>query len=197
MKVLSSLAVMTASQYAIEVNQVEELLGGMIYGLIQKDDLKYIETCMSDSDKVVAEVNEAVTDIMKEDVTDIINGVKVLATLASELPDDFKDCEDMQKDANKLSAWVSSLVADPAALASLVATNVIKNFSGILDDINKTSADIAKNDYYTAGTDIADVVTQVIGTVPEDFQPEETEEYAYWIDYDYDSNWGWVSGVWY
>ena len=171
MKVLSTIAAFTASQYAIEVNQVEELLGGMIYGLIQKDDLHYIETCMDDTDKVVKEVNEAITDIMKEDVTDIINGVKVLATLAGELPDDFKNCEDMQKDADKLAAWVEGLVKDPAALATLVATNVIKNFSKILDDINKTSSDMASNDYYTAGEDIADVITQVIGTVPE--QPED------------------------
>merc|ERR1712023_204348 len=75
MKVLSSLAVMAGSQYGIEVAQVEQLLGGLIYGLIQKDDLKYIETCMTDSDKVVEEVNEAVTDIMKEDVEDIFNGI--------------------------------------------------------------------------------------------------------------------------
>ena len=53
MKVLSSLAVMAGAQYGIEVAQVEELLGGLIFGLIQKDDLHEIETCMTDTDKVV------------------------------------------------------------------------------------------------------------------------------------------------
>ena len=178
MKVLSSLAVMAGAQYGIELQQVEELLGGMIYGLIQKDDLKYIETCLTDSDHVVEEVNEAIADIMKEDVQDIIAGVQVLATLAAELPQDFQDCEDMQQDAKKISDWALGLAADPAKTAAMVATNVIKNFSGILDDINKSSSDISSGDYYTAGQDIADVVILTVGTIPED--PETIQQTAWW-----------------
>ena len=132
---------------------------------------------MSDSDKVVEEVNEAVTDIMKEDVADIINGVKILATLAAELPEDFKDCEAMQADATKISKWAESLVADPSTTAAMVATNVIKNFNGIITDIDKSSSDIASGDYYTAGTDIADVVVLVVGAIPED--PESIQATAW------------------
>ena len=168
MKVLSSLAVFAGAQYGIEVKQVEELLGGLIYGLIQKDDLKYIETCMTDSDHVVAQINEAVGDFMKEDVQDIIAGVQVLATLAAELPDDFNDCKAMEADATKISNWAKGLAANPGATAAMVATNVIKNISGILDDINKSSSDIASGDYYTAGQDIADVVILTVGAIPED-----------------------------
>ena len=168
MKVLSSLAVMAGSQYGIELAQVEELLGGLVFGLIQKDDLTAIETCMTDSDKIVAQVNEAVADLMKEDVADIIAGVQVLATIAAELPEDFKDCEAVQGDFTKISTWAKGLAADPAKTASMIATNVIKNFSGILDDINKSSSDISTGDYYTAGTDIADVVVLVVGAIPED-----------------------------
>merc|ERR1712070_135016 len=168
MKVLSFLAVMAGSQYGIEVAQVEELLGGLIFGLIKKDDLKYIDTCLTDSDKVVEEVNDAVADLMKEDVEDIIKGVQILATLAAELPEDFKDCKEMQADVTKISKWAQGLAADPASTAAMVATNVIKNFNGILDDINKSSSDISSGDYYTAGTDIADVVVLVVGEIPDD-----------------------------
>ena len=179
MKVLSSLAVMAGAQYGIEVAQVEELLGGLIFGLIEKDDLKEIETCMTDTDKVVEQVNEAVGDLMKEDVKDIINGVQILATIAAELPEDVKDCKGMEADATKLSNWAKGLAADPAKTASMVATNVIKNFSGILDDINKSSSDISSGDYYTAGTDIADVVVLVVGK-PDDAQDPESLQVTGW-----------------
>ena len=168
MKVLSSLAVMAGSQYGIEVAQVEQLLGGLVFGLIKEDDMKAIEACDSDVDKIVDQVNEAVADLMKEDVQDIIAGVQVLATLAAELPNDFADCQAVQGDFTRISTWAKGLATDPAKTAAMVATNVIKNFSGILDDINKSSSDISTGDYYTAGTDIADVVTLVVGTIPAD-----------------------------
>ena len=41
MKVLSSLAlVMVSDYYAISIQEAEEFVGGILYGLIQKDDLK-------------------------------------------------------------------------------------------------------------------------------------------------------------
>ena len=187
MKVLSTIAAFTASQYAIEVNQVEELLGGMMYGLIQKDDLSNIEKCLTDADQVVAEVNEAVADIMKEDISDILAGVEVLGKLAMELPDDFQNCEDMQADATKISNWVSSLIASPTKTAEMVATNAVTHFSAILADVNKSSSDIASNDYYTAGQDIADVVIQLLGAIPASGTVEEQPEniiFSLWWDVD-------------
>ena len=167
MKVLSTIALMTVSEYyAISIQQAEEFIGGILFGLIQKDDLKAIETCLTDGDQVEKEVNEAIQDFMKGDVASILAGVEVIGTLLTELPEDLKDCQDVQGDLTRISNWISGLVADPVELAKLLATNVIKNFSKITADINDTSADIAKADYYTAGTEIADVVTLAIGTVP-------------------------------
>ena len=43
MKVLSTIALAVVSDYyAISIEQAEEFIAGMLYGLIQKDDLKYI-----------------------------------------------------------------------------------------------------------------------------------------------------------
>ena len=93
MKVLSSLAVLVLSQeMAISVKNAEDLIAGVIYGLIQKDDLKYLETCLTDSDTVAEEVNEAVEDFMKGDIESIIKGVETIGTLLTQLPADLKDC---------------------------------------------------------------------------------------------------------
>ena len=103
---------------------------------------------------------------MKGDVASILAGVEVVGTLLTELPEDLKDCQDVQGDLTRISNWIQGLVADPVELAKLLATNIIKNFSKISADINDTSADIAKADYYNAGTEVADIVTLSIGTVP-------------------------------
>ena len=159
MRVFSTLALYTVSQYyAISVEQAEEFLAGMVYGLIQKDDLKAFETCLTDADKVEKEVNEAITDIMKGDVTSIIAGVEVIGQLLTELPADLADCQDVQGDLTRISDWFTGLIADPVKLAEMIATNVIKNFTAIQADITKSSSDIAAADYYTAGTDISDIV---------------------------------------
>ena len=170
MRVLSTLAVALVSDYmAINIQQAEEFIGGILFGLIQKDDLKAIEQCLTDGDQVEKEVNEAIQDFMKGDVASILAGVEVIGTLLTELPEDLKDCQDVQGDLTRITNWLSDLVADPVKLAQLLATNVIKNFSKITADINDTSADIAKADYYDAGVEVADIVTLAIGTVPAEY----------------------------
>ena len=40
----------------------------MIFGLIQKDDLPLIQTCLTDAENIDKEINEAVTDFAKGDI---------------------------------------------------------------------------------------------------------------------------------
>ena len=167
MKVLSSLAVLMVSEYyAISIQQAEEFVAGVLYGLIQKDDLEYIQSCLADADQVEKEVNEAITDFEKGDVSSIIAGIGVIGTLLSELPEDLKDCQDMQGDLTRISNWINGLIADPVALAEQIAVNVIKNFTKITGDVNAVTSDITKADYYSAGSDIADIVVLTLGQIP-------------------------------
>ena len=165
MKVLSHLAVMMASQYAINIQQAEEFLGGIIFGLIQKDDLKNIETCLTDGEAVEKQVNEAVEDFMKGDLQDILAGITVLGALIQDLPKDLGDCQAMQGDIARIEKW-GEIFTNPTQLMQTVVENLLKNYGTIFGDITKTSGDIAKADYYTAGTDIADVLVLTLGAVP-------------------------------
>ena len=166
MKVLSSLAVIVAPQYAINIQEAEEILGGLLYGLIQKDDLSKIELCLKDADVVEQEINEAVEDFMKGDVTDILAGVTVIGKLIQELPVDLKDCQGMESDIARIEKW-GEIFTDPTQLMQTVVQNLLTNYGAIFGDITKTSGDIAKADYYTAGEDIADVLVLTLGAVPQ------------------------------
>ena len=65
-------------QYLVNLPEAEEFIAGMIQGLIQKDDLKNIQECMTNGEQAVAEITTAVEDIEKADIGDIIAGVTVL-----------------------------------------------------------------------------------------------------------------------
>ena len=47
-KALAAATVFVANKYAIDLADVEQVVAGLIFGLIQKDDLKKIQTCLKD-----------------------------------------------------------------------------------------------------------------------------------------------------
>jgi len=133
-------------QYLVNLPEAEEFLAGMIQGLIQKDDLKNIQTCMTDGDTVVAEITTAVSDIEKGDVADIISGITVLGGLISQLPVDFQHCKGMSADVARIENW-AKIFQNPTQLVQTVTTNMIKNFGEIMGDVTKVGTDFSGAKY--------------------------------------------------
>ena len=86
--------------------------------------------------------------------------------VVSELPTDLKNCESMQGDINRIVAW-SNQFTNPQVFIETVTKNVLAHFSAITSDITKITADFNEVKYYDAGTDVADVLVQTLGQVPE------------------------------
>merc|ERR1712100_251881 len=120
---------------------------------------------MTDGGNVEKVITDAVSDIEKGDVTDIIKGVTELGQLISLLPADLQDCQGMQADIQRIENW-ASIFKDPSKLASTVATNVIKNFGEITSDVTKIGTDFGGQKYEAAGEDIADMLVATLGPVP-------------------------------
>jgi len=79
----------------MSLKDTEEFVAGMIYGLIQKDDLAEIETCMADGTNLGNDITEAVNDFEKGDFESILAGVEVVGKIIQELPTDLKDCKNI------------------------------------------------------------------------------------------------------
>eukprot|EP00356_Strombidium_inclinatum_P004348 CAMPEP_0170481902 /NCGR_PEP_ID=MMETSP0208-20121228/2161_1 /TAXON_ID=197538 /ORGANISM="Strombidium inclinatum, Strain S3" /LENGTH=71 /DNA_ID=CAMNT_0010754685 /DNA_START=26 /DNA_END=241 /DNA_ORIENTATION=- len=67
-----TLAALAAVQAKISVLEVEQFTAGLIYGLVQKDDLKEIEQCMTDGSTLADELNEAIDDFKQKTATSVI-----------------------------------------------------------------------------------------------------------------------------
>ena len=166
-------------QYLVNLPEAEEFLAGMIQGLIQKDDLKNIQNCLTNGETVVAEITTAVSDIEKADVADIIAGVTELGKLLSQLPQDFTNCKGMTADVARIEKW-AAIFKNPSQLVQTVTTNMIKNFGEIMGDVTKVSTDFSGKKYEAAGEDIADILVATLGAVPAEAQGPEDLVISQW-----------------
>lgn len=165
-------------QYAVNLPDAEEFVAGMIMGLIQKDDLKNIQQCMTDGDTVEKEITQAVSDIEKGDISDIIAGVQILGTLVQQLPADLQHCKGMQADLARIEKW-AEIFKNPTQLIQTLTTNVIKNFGEITGDVSKIGTDFSGQKYEQAGVDVADILVATLGPVPA-AQPEDLQITQWW-----------------
>ena len=95
MRVLAAATAILATKYDIDLHGIEEFVGGFMYGVIQADDLKEIETCLTDGEALEVEVTNAISDIQKGDIPDIVKGIQEMGQVVKELPNDLKDCQGM------------------------------------------------------------------------------------------------------
>merc|ERR1711998_460501 len=77
-----------------------------------------------------------------------------------------EDCKSMQGDLTRIEKW-GEIFKDPKKLMTTLTENVLKNWSKIQADITKIPTDFTKSNYKGAGQDIADIMVQALGPVPE------------------------------
>ena len=60
-------ATIIATKYEIDADGIEKFVSGMIFGLIQKDDLPEIQKCLANAESLEQEVTNAISDLSKGD----------------------------------------------------------------------------------------------------------------------------------
>ena len=145
---------------------VVDFMDGFVFGLLQKEDLPEIKACLQHAPDVAKEITEAVEDFEKGDFADIIAGIGAIGKIVQDLPNDFKDCESMQGDLKRIEKW-GEVFQNPVQLVQLLTKNVVNNFSKITSDISSIPTDFNNKQFKNAGEDIADIMVQAIGPVPQ------------------------------
>ena len=88
MKVLTSIALLAGAdqQLQMSINDVEQFIAGLIFGLIQEDDLSKIQQCLTNADTLEKEIVEAFDDFSKGDINSIMSGIEVVGEILEQLP---------------------------------------------------------------------------------------------------------------
>ena len=71
----------------------------------------------------------------------------------------------MQGDIDRIEKW-AQIFTDPTRLVETLAVNILTNFSKIMKDITSETDDFNAQNYYKAGSDIADIMVLSLGAVP-------------------------------
>ena len=160
------LATVILSKYAaFNIKEVEQFVGGLVFGFVQEDDLTKIQTCLKDAQTVDEEMTQAIADIMKKDLQDIVKGIEEMATVVGQLTGDLNDCKGMETDIARIEKW-AAIFKNPKELIQVLFTNVIKNIKNIETDISSITTDVAADNFWKVGTDAADLMVQAVGPVP-------------------------------
>jgi hypothetical protein len=71
------------------VDSVVQVVAGLMQGIIQKDDLKEIQQCLTNAQTLETEVLKAAADFSEGSITGIISGIKEIGTVVFQLPGDL------------------------------------------------------------------------------------------------------------
>ena len=174
MKFVQATAAILSTQYNMNIEGTEEFVAGMIYGLIEKDDLPQIQKCMTNADALEAEITNAISDISKGDFQDVLKAVQEIGQIVKELPTDLDECKNMDDDLKKIEAW-AAIFTNPVKLVSTLTKNLMANWSKVKTDIDSTSSDWTAAKYYDAGEDVADMVILSVGPISEGDKVEDID----------------------
>merc|ERR1719231_1997279 len=145
---LAGTAATSNQLYSMDITAVEEYLAGVIYGMIEKDDLPEMQKCLKNTETVAAEVKAIVNEVAKGDLADVIKGVQDAVKLIQELPTDLSDCKDIQGDVQKIKTWGDELLSPGLDLLNItlnvfavteVSWELLDKLDGILDTLDDIS----------------------------------------------------------
>lgn len=144
---------------------VEQFLVGFMGELMQLEDLKNLEACVTDVNTLQNEIDVIIEDVKQKDVTHILQAITVIGQMASQLPQDVAECKQVQEGLPVLKQW-AELFKHPKDLAKRAAHGVFENYPAIYTDALDLEQQMSANDYITAGKDIADIVVLALGENP-------------------------------
>ena len=164
MRFVQAIAGIVATYYQMDIEGAEEFVAGIMFGLIQKDDLPEIQKCLSNTEKLEVEITNALSDFSKGDIADMIKAVQEFGVIIDELPKDLAECEAIQDDVAKIEKW-AEVFANPVALVNVLTKNLLANWATVEKEITKTTDDYNNAKYFDAGEDVADVVVLAVGPI--------------------------------
>ena len=150
---------------AIDLAGTEQFVAGLIFGLVGKNDLSEIQTCLTGAQTLETEITTAITDFQKKDVQDIIAGIEQVGLIINQLPSDLINCKNIQGDLKRIQTW-AQIFTKPTTLVETVTKNMLQHYTYVLGDIVRADGEWNNKQYYQVGDDVADILVQTIGAVP-------------------------------
>ena len=156
--------VLAVAMFALGPEAVKQFIAGLLDGLVEGNHLHYVQNCLHDTERVGKEIDIAVRDFEEKTQQGIIDGIKEMGVLIQELPDDFSQCKETNKDIQAIEKW-ADIFNHPAELVAKILLHIVVHMPKILYDIGVLVKDLIVGDDYDAGFRIADILVLNLGPV--------------------------------
>lgn len=128
---------------------------------MQENHLDEIQTCVTDADAIVPQVEELVEDIKAHHM---IRAATLARKIASELPTTLTACKTMGPQAKALEQW-ATVFEHPKTITEDIAKAMVFHRKQLEADIASVKTDWAAKEYYQSGKAAADILYVAVGPV--------------------------------
>ena len=151
------LSVLFANTYAITVGGVAEIIAGLFDGIIEKDDLNEIKSCIAGGEDLAVNIEDAVGDFKEGGLAGYSEGLMEIQQFITKLPASVGKCEAIQDDLHKMGQW-AVIFLEPTTFISTVSYNLVWHYSEIHGDIDEAIVDYDTQKYFDFGLKIGEAL---------------------------------------
>lgn len=143
---------------------VPDFLAGFVYGMVGDNKLTEIEACATGFEVMGPEIEAGIADLKKGGTDNDIQAALQFGLVALQVPQALKTCEGMGDDLAAIEAW-AQIFTNPTSLAAAVSKHYLFHKSEIQADITALETDWTAQKYFTAGSDLAALLTLAVGPI--------------------------------
>ena len=147
---------------AFNGSDVIRVFAGLMDGIIHKNNLNYLLGCMSGTDSLVSDIQNAVAHFKQGGTIGIGQGIMDIGKFIQDLPPTCYNCGGIPDDFKKFGQFFA-IFGNPKLLSERISYNLLWHFSEINGDIKTALADWDKGLYFEFGDKIGEALVRAIG----------------------------------
>ncbi len=141
---------------------VIRVFAGIMDGILHKDNLDYLLGCMTGTDSLVVDIEDAVTHFKQGGTMGIGKGIMDIGKFLQDLPPTCYNCGGIPEDFQKLGQFFA-IFGNPTLLMQRISYNLLWYYSEINADISQALQDWDQADYFGFGDKIGEALALAIG----------------------------------
>lgn len=140
--------------------EVGEIVGGVIYGIIQ-EQYGNLDQCITDVEDIAKDVETAVADFKEESFSGIKDGIAEIGAVVKLVPQAVAQCKEVTGDLTNL-VKMAEVFEHPLSLVYHVAKNLIVNGVDVFGKISTGINYYHSGDYFHFGQQMGEALDEVV-----------------------------------
>jgi hypothetical protein len=156
----------TEEQIKLDRIMLEQIVEGVLRGSLHAEGFDDINHCITDAEHVFGDAEAAYKDFKAGGATNVINGMKSLADLLSQVKSGMKDCSNLKADWNKLEEMVE-IFNSPTSFAYHVGKDLLVNGNDIFHELETAVTDYESSNWSDFGYQVGEAAAKtIVGAKP-------------------------------